>query len=78
MHSRRGWAVALALVAGVAGAAEPKMKPFVLASRGPGDPAQVVEETRAKLAAAGLEVAASRSSVPAKAGARRISAATTT
>ncbi len=61
MHSRRGWAVALALVAGVAGAAEPKMKPFVLASRGPGDPAQVVEETRAKLAAAGLEVAGSYS-----------------
>ncbi len=59
MHSRQAWVVALALVAGVAGAAEPKMKPFVLASRGAGDPAKVVEETKAKLTAAGFEVAGS-------------------
>ena len=49
--------VALALVAGVAGAADPKLKPFVLASRGPGDAAKVAEEARAKLEAAGFEVA---------------------
>lgn len=57
MRSRQALVLAIALVAGIAGAKEPKMKPFVLASRGPGDPAKVVEETAAKLAAAGFEVA---------------------
>lgn len=50
---------ALALVAGSAVAAEGKMKPFVLTSRGAGEVAQVADETRAKLAAAGFEVAGS-------------------
>jgi hypothetical protein len=51
--------VALALAAGLAGAAEqkPKLKPFVLSSRGAGDPAQIADDTRAKLEAAGFEVA---------------------
>ena len=50
--------VALALAAGLAGAAEqPKLKPFVLASRGPGEPAKVADEVRGKLEAAGFEVA---------------------
>ncbi|HEX9050612.1 MAG TPA: hypothetical protein VF841_08785 [Anaeromyxobacter sp.] len=48
---------ALALAAGLAGAAEPRLKPFVLSSRGPGEPAKVADETRAKLEAAGFEVA---------------------
>jgi hypothetical protein len=49
--------VVLGLVAAGVAAAEPKLKPFVLASRVPGDPAKVAEETRAKLEAAGFEVA---------------------
>ncbi|HET8540367.1 MAG TPA: hypothetical protein VFL83_10895 [Anaeromyxobacter sp.] len=49
--------LALALAAGLAGAAEPKLKPFVLASRVAGDPAKVADEVRAKLEAAGFEVA---------------------
>jgi len=49
--------LALLLAAGLAGAADqPKMKPFVLASRGAGEPAAVAEETKAKLAAAGFEI----------------------
>jgi hypothetical protein len=50
-----------ALAAGAAGAQEFRFKPFVLASRGPGDPAAVVEATKAKLAAAGFEVVGSYS-----------------
>jgi hypothetical protein len=61
MRIRRGWAVALVLAAGIAGAAEPKMKPFVLASRATGDAAKVAEETKAKLATAGFEIAGSYS-----------------
>jgi hypothetical protein len=57
MRSKRGWVVALSLVAGVAGAADPSMKPFVLASRAAGDVANVAERTKAKLAAAGFEIA---------------------
>ncbi len=49
--------VALGLVAAGVAAAEPRLKPFVLSSRGPGEPAKVAEETRAKLEAAGFEVA---------------------
>ena len=48
--------VALALAAGPADAAEPRLKPFVLASRGPGEPEKAADEARAKLAAAGFEV----------------------
>lgn len=56
---RRTWAVALALAATAASGAETKLKPFVLASKGPGDVAGTVEQTRAKLAAAGFDVAGS-------------------
>ena len=59
MSSKVASFVALVLVAGLAGAAEPKLKPFVLASRGPGDPSQLAAEAKAKLAAAGFEVAGS-------------------
>jgi hypothetical protein len=51
--------LALLLAAATAGAAEPKLKPFVLASRGAGDPAGIAEGARAKLAAAGFEVVGS-------------------
>jgi hypothetical protein len=50
-------ALVLLLAAGVAGAADPKMKPFVLASRGSGDPGPIVADTAAKLSAAGFAVA---------------------
>jgi hypothetical protein len=53
----KSWCVALALVAGIAGAADAKMKPFVLASREAGDVEKVAEETKTKLVAAGFEVA---------------------
>jgi hypothetical protein len=49
--------LALALAAGMAGAAEPAMKPFVLASRGAGDAAKLADDARGKLEAAGFEVA---------------------
>ncbi len=49
--------VVLALAAGLAAAAEPRLKPFVLVSRGPGDPTKVAEDARAKLEAAGFEIA---------------------
>lgn len=51
--------VALLLVAGLAGAAEPKLKPFVLASRAAGDAPAAAEEAKAKLVAAGFEIAGS-------------------
>ncbi len=53
--------VVFALVAGSAGsaAAEGKMKPFVLASRGPGEVAAAAEAAKGKLAAAGFEVVGS-------------------
>ncbi len=57
MHAKLGSFVALALAAAVAAAGEPKLKPFVLASRGAGDPAKIADEARAKLEAAGFEVA---------------------
>jgi hypothetical protein len=40
-------------------AAEPVLKPFVLASRGAGEPEEVAEPVRAKLVATGFEVAGS-------------------
>lgn len=51
--------IALALVAGSAAAAEGRLKPFVLASRGAGEVAQVAEDAQGKLAAAGFEVVGS-------------------
>ncbi len=59
MRSMAASFVALLLVAGTAFAKEPKMKPFVLASRGPGEPAKLAEDAREKLAAAGFEIAGS-------------------
>jgi hypothetical protein len=47
---------ALAVVAGRAGAEEAPMKPFVLASRGAGDIAKAVDDTAAKISAAGFTV----------------------
>ena len=49
----------LAVLAGGTLAADPVMKPFVLASRGPGDVAAVVAATKEKLSAAGFELAGS-------------------
>jgi hypothetical protein len=51
----------LALAAAVAFAQDALLKPFVLASKGPGDVAQKVEATRAALAKAGFTVAGSYS-----------------
>ncbi len=55
----RTWAVALALAASAASASDAKLKPFVLASKGPGEVAAAVEQAKAKLAEAGFEVAGS-------------------
>ena len=49
----------LALAAFAASAAEPALKPFVLASRAAGDPAAVAAEVKEKLGRAGLELAGS-------------------
>jgi hypothetical protein len=49
-------AVALLAASFTARAAEPTMKPFVLASQATGDVHEVVEQVKAKLAAAGFEV----------------------
>jgi hypothetical protein len=59
MHLRTVSSLALLLAAVAAGAAEPKLKPFVLASRAAGDPAAVADEAKAKLAGAGFEVVGS-------------------
>jgi hypothetical protein len=57
-------AVVLALSAALAFAQDAVLKPFVLASRGPGDVAQKVEATKAALATAGFTVAGSYSPYP--------------
>ena len=57
-------AVALALVATLAFSQETVLKPFVLASRGPGDLAQKLEATKAALTKAGFTVAGSYSPYP--------------
>jgi hypothetical protein len=57
MPANRWIAIAGLAAALGAGAAEPPMKPFVLASRGPGELAVSVTDARAKLAAAGFAVA---------------------
>jgi len=49
----------LALAAAPARAEDPKMKPFVLASRGPGTLAATAEAAKAKLEAAGFKIAGS-------------------
>lgn len=54
-------AAALALCATLAFAQEAVLKPFVLASKGPGNPAQVLETTKAALAKAGFTIAGSYS-----------------
>jgi hypothetical protein len=51
--------LAALLAAGVAGAADPELKPFVLAQRGSGDPAAIVSSVRSKLEGAGFRVAGS-------------------
>jgi len=60
MHKTLG-AAALALCATLALAQETVLKPFVLASQGPGDLAQKLEATKAALANAGFTVAGSYS-----------------
>lgn len=60
MHKFLG-AAALALCATLALAQEAVLKPFVLASRGPGELAQKLETTKAALTAAGFTVAGSYS-----------------
>ncbi|HET9554649.1 MAG TPA: hypothetical protein VFP50_16910 [Anaeromyxobacteraceae bacterium] len=57
MSTLRSAVLTLLLAAGTAGAAEPTLKPFVLAQRGPGDPAVAVAQVKEKLAAAGFELA---------------------
>jgi hypothetical protein len=57
MPARRWIAIAGLAAALGAAAAEPPMKPFVLASRGPGELAGSVSDARTKLAAAGFVVA---------------------
>ena len=52
---------ALALIATLAFAQEAVLKPFVLASKGPGNPAQVLETTKTALAKAGFTIAGSYS-----------------
>ncbi len=64
MPARIGTFVAALFVAGFAAAAEPALRPFVLASRGPGEPAKIAAETKAKLTAAGFEIAGSYSPYP--------------
>jgi hypothetical protein len=61
MTNRSGIAglLALALWAGGAHAEEPRLKPFVLASRSAGELAPAAEAVKAKLAQAGFEVAGS-------------------
>jgi hypothetical protein len=61
---KRTLAVAVLLLAFQATAAEPVMKPFVLASRAPGDPDAVANETKEKLQAAGFEIAGSYAPYP--------------
>jgi hypothetical protein len=56
---RRTIAIALFAAASVASGEEPMLKPFVLASRAPGEARQVAEDVKAKLTAAGLEIAGS-------------------
>ena len=56
--------VALGLSAALAFAQDAAQKPFVLASKGPGDMAQKVEATKAALAKAGFTVAGSYSPYP--------------
>ncbi|MBK9519460.1 MAG: hypothetical protein IPO09_19410 [Anaeromyxobacter sp.] len=63
MTLRRAVAVLLALAALPALAAD-ALKPFVLASRGAGDPAPLVAEVRAKLGAAGFQIAGSYQPYP--------------
>ncbi len=64
MPSKIASFAALVLAAGLARAGEPTMKPFVLASRGPGEPGKIAGEAKAKLAAAGFEVAGSYAPYP--------------
>jgi hypothetical protein len=56
--------VTVVLAGSTAFAAEPVMKPYVLASRGPGEPGAVAADLKARLAAAGFEVAGSYQPYP--------------
>ena len=64
MITRRALTLLLALLALPALAADDRLKPFVLAWRGAGEPAVVVADVRAKLGAAGFEVAGSYQPYP--------------
>lgn len=57
MPTRLASAMLLALLAIPALAADTTLMPFVLASRGPGDPAAIAAEARSKLEAAGFQIA---------------------
>jgi hypothetical protein len=57
-------ATALALAATAALAADPRLKPFVLAQRGPGEVSAVAAEVKGKLEAAGFRVAGSYDPYP--------------
>lgn len=59
MNGMKRVALLLALAAGLARADEPKLWPFALAYRTQGDLAQVAEGAKAKLSAAGFELAGS-------------------
>jgi hypothetical protein len=57
MLTRSLSSLVLALTAAAAVAADPQLKPFVLAQRAAGEPAAVVADVKGKLAAAGFELA---------------------
>ena len=54
-------AASIALAAGAAMAQQKKMHPFILASNGPGDVAQVADQVKQKLTAGGFQVVGSHS-----------------
>lgn len=61
MKTKHLVAMTVALVAGVAGAADATMKPFVLAERASGDPAAVVAAVKGKVERAGFQIVGSYS-----------------
>lgn len=64
MRSRSLVALLLALAVVPASAADGTLKPFVLASRGPGDQAAITAEVKGKLAAAGFQLLGSYDPYP--------------
>ncbi len=57
-------AASIALAAGAATAQQKKMHPFILASNGPGEVAQIADQVKGKLTAGGFQVVGSHSPYP--------------